>query len=362
MMKGRLVAAVAAAVFVSAMFFPVFLSDDAAAAPPVIGTTSLPDGKIDEPYSGTLTAAGSAPITWTIDSGSLPAGLSLSTSGEITGTPTASGMFTFTVKADDGAESSTILLSIIVRVPVSISGKVITGFDGAGLDGVRIYVNDGLTDVVVKADGTFEIIDVYIRPGEYTIKFEKKGFAVRGYFYGGLYHEELENLPLKRDTVSGDLTGLHVILLEAFVDIEGTVTHDGSPVGGVTIEVYDVETKIRYTKVTSGDGTYSFTLPVGGDYHISVNARNFTADGKEDGVSLMNLGMDGAIINFELVPKQGALYLFGLDLTHTMMLIGGILGLFMLIFVILYRIHIRKNPELSKVYSESLERKKRDQN
>jgi hypothetical protein len=57
-----------------------------------ITTASLPDGTIGQAYSATLTAGGgTAPYTWNMVSGSLPAGLSLSANGAITGTPAAEG-------------------------------------------------------------------------------------------------------------------------------------------------------------------------------------------------------------------------------------------------------------------------------
>ena len=67
-----------------------------------ITTTSLPGGKANTPYSATLQAAGGTPpITWSVTSGTLPAGLSLSSSGTISGTPTSTGTSTFTVTATD---------------------------------------------------------------------------------------------------------------------------------------------------------------------------------------------------------------------------------------------------------------------
>ena len=59
--------------------------------PPSISTTSLPNGQVGVAYNTTLTATGGKPpYTWSITSGSLPAGLSLNSStGAITGTPTA---------------------------------------------------------------------------------------------------------------------------------------------------------------------------------------------------------------------------------------------------------------------------------
>ena len=83
-------------------------------APPTITTDTLPDGKVGEAYSQTLTATGTAPITWSIDGG-LPAGLSLNKdTGEISGTPTADGTAKFTVKAENSAGRDTKELSITI--------------------------------------------------------------------------------------------------------------------------------------------------------------------------------------------------------------------------------------------------------
>lgn len=81
---------------------------------PSITTTTLPGGKEGDAYSQTLAATGTAPITWSIESGSLPAGLTLS-GDTISGTPTAAGTFTFTVKAANGAGSDTKELSIVIQ-------------------------------------------------------------------------------------------------------------------------------------------------------------------------------------------------------------------------------------------------------
>ena len=81
---------------------------------PTITTTTLPSGIIENEYSRTLTATGTAPITWSRESGTLPAGLSLAATGAITGTPTTAGTSTFTVKATNAAGSDTKSLSITV--------------------------------------------------------------------------------------------------------------------------------------------------------------------------------------------------------------------------------------------------------
>ena len=105
--------------------------------PPVITTTSLPDEVLGAAYSEILTATGTAPITWTLDSGSLPDGLNLASNGTISGTSTSDGTFNFTVKAGNIAGSDTKNLSILIYTPELY---IITG-SGAAFTAT----NDGLT-------------------------------------------------------------------------------------------------------------------------------------------------------------------------------------------------------------------------
>jgi hypothetical protein len=78
---------------------------------------------VTEPYSRTLGATGgTAPYTFTLESGSLPEGLSLSPAGEITGTPSAVGSSTFSVLASDSstpAQTATITYTLPVQLDVA---------------------------------------------------------------------------------------------------------------------------------------------------------------------------------------------------------------------------------------------------
>ena len=90
---------------------------------PTISTTSpLPGGEVTAPYSRTLAAtAGTSPFTWSITSGTLPAGLSLNAStGVISGTPTAvvaSTNITFKVTDNAGGTASKILSIATIAGP-----------------------------------------------------------------------------------------------------------------------------------------------------------------------------------------------------------------------------------------------------
>jgi FtsP/CotA-like multicopper oxidase with cupredoxin domain len=98
-------------------------------APVSITTASLPGAITGSAYSQTLTSAGgSAPFTWSISAGALPAGLTLSAAGVINGTPTVTGTSTFTVKVTAGnGTSATLQLTITVTAPFSITTTSLPG-------------------------------------------------------------------------------------------------------------------------------------------------------------------------------------------------------------------------------------------
>src|SRR5580704_3646370 len=121
--------------------------------PPAIPTTSLPAGTEGTAYNQTVASSGGAgTLTFTISTGSLPAGLTMDTSGHITGTPTGpNGTATFTVKVSDssngGALSSTQNLSILINLPPAPA--ITTSSLPAGMEGTAynqtIAATGGLT-------------------------------------------------------------------------------------------------------------------------------------------------------------------------------------------------------------------------
>jgi len=75
-----------------------------------VTTASLPDGNVGAAYSATLAATGGVPpYAWTIASGNLPPGVTLtSATGALAGTPTKQGRYSFTVRVTDslGAQAT----------------------------------------------------------------------------------------------------------------------------------------------------------------------------------------------------------------------------------------------------------------
>src|SRR5216684_3720923 len=98
-------------------------------------TGPLPDAVVGQAYNFTFKSNGGlTPITWSVKSGTLPTGLTLSPSGTITGTPTAGGSFSFTIQASDGSSpAQTITINVSVR---SATRLAITTAGGALPDAV----------------------------------------------------------------------------------------------------------------------------------------------------------------------------------------------------------------------------------
>jgi len=82
---------------------------------PQITTSTIPNGSVGERYLAPLAATGvSVFATWTVSSGSLPAGITLADVGELRGTPTVVGTSTFTVRVTEGGQSATRQLTLTI--------------------------------------------------------------------------------------------------------------------------------------------------------------------------------------------------------------------------------------------------------
>ncbi|HEX7286114.1 MAG TPA: putative Ig domain-containing protein [Candidatus Angelobacter sp.] len=93
-------------------------------APVVITTNALNDGVVNVPYSQTLAATGgNGTLTWTLKSGTLPAGLTLSAAGVISGTPAAptSGTSVVIQVQDSGPPQQTASKNFNIRIAAPLS-------------------------------------------------------------------------------------------------------------------------------------------------------------------------------------------------------------------------------------------------
>jgi uncharacterized repeat protein (TIGR01451 family) len=92
------------------------------AACPVItlSPATLPNGTMGVAYSQTITGSGgTAPYSFGVTAGALPAGLTLTSAGVLAGTPTTNGTFTFTIRGTDANGCfAELAYTIIIISPV----------------------------------------------------------------------------------------------------------------------------------------------------------------------------------------------------------------------------------------------------
>ena len=155
--------------------------------PSMPGSAALPSGSAGSAYNESLNATGSLPMTWTLVSGSLPPGLTLSPDGTISGTPTQTGTYAFTVSVSNSAGTATSVITIVISPPVAneaisaetfiaypnpTDGKVtINGLTAGGT--VRVYNSFGILVNTYKATDSVLKIDISnLSKGMYMFNYE----------------------------------------------------------------------------------------------------------------------------------------------------------------------------------------------
>ena len=97
--------------------------------PPTIavGPATLGNGQIGVAYDQTVTASGgTGGYEFAVTNGALPAGLTLASTGEITGTPTQSGNFNFTITATDSTTGTGAPFTGVRAYAMSVSSPALT--------------------------------------------------------------------------------------------------------------------------------------------------------------------------------------------------------------------------------------------
>lgn len=93
----------------------------------------LAAGLLGAPYAFTLgTVGGTSPFTWVLSGGSLPQGLTLDSTGQLSGTPQAAGTYSFVATLRDGTGAS-IAVPETLSIGVGTSGGTLTTPDGLTL-------------------------------------------------------------------------------------------------------------------------------------------------------------------------------------------------------------------------------------
>ena len=141
--------------------------------------STLTPAQLTVPYNLQFSATGGN-ATWTVSAGSLPAGLTLSSSGLLSGTPTAAGDYSFKITATDGSRSDTQSYSIsvvpkLVVAPTKTAAEVGVPYQFApqatgGRSGYRWSVAGTLPAGLSLDAATGAISGTPSSPGTYALK------------------------------------------------------------------------------------------------------------------------------------------------------------------------------------------------
>lgn len=82
---------------------------------PVVVNQTVADGEVGTAYTARLEAYCVNDVAWKVTDGNLPAGLTLSADGTVSGTPTEGGEFTFTAVAESGSRQTAVTLTMTVN-------------------------------------------------------------------------------------------------------------------------------------------------------------------------------------------------------------------------------------------------------
>jgi hypothetical protein len=120
----------------------------------ITSTSPLAAGIVGTSYSQTLAASGGAtPYFWTVSASTLPAGLSLSSAGILSGTPTTAETSNFTVQiTDNGGLTATQAFSVTISSAYS-AWATSYGLTGANSGASASYTNDGVANLLKFAFG-----------------------------------------------------------------------------------------------------------------------------------------------------------------------------------------------------------------
>ena len=321
--------------------------------PPCITTTELPPAELSTPYAATFEAVGgTAPYTWSMTSGSLPPGLALSSDGTITGTPTATGTFTFSIEVVDSlGASARVTQSLEVTVETNVPGYLLgaadggvftfgsTTFHGSAADLHLVAPVVGMAEsptggywLVASDGGVFSfgtpffgslggralrapIVGMAPTPegdGYYLVGADGSVFSFGAAVFRGSMQGNPLNAPVVGIAVTPDNQGYYLVADDGGVFAFGDARFQGSmggqrinqPVVGMAV---DASTS-GYWLVAHDGGVFSFGTPFfGSTGGMRLNAPVVGMGASDDDLGYWLVGSDGGVFSFGKAPFLGSM-------------------------------------------------------
>lgn len=283
---------------------------------PVVTTAALPRGSVGIPYSTVITGqGGTGTLSYAVSGGSLPAGLTLNTSGVLGGTPTVSGTSQVTVRVTDSSQvSSTRNFSLVIAQGLAISSLSPLPSGTLGLP-----YNTNLTATGGSPSYTWSLDSGTLPPG---VQLSPGGALTGTPFSGGTFTFTAR----VTDTTSAFATQLFSISISSVLTI---TTNSSLPIGSVA-SFYSTALNVvggaaPYTwSLTSGQLPAGLTLSPAGLLSGTPTGPvtvSFTAKVQDNGLNLatqpftLTIGVGLAVTTVSPLPSGsiGAAYQYSLS-------------------------------------------------
>jgi hypothetical protein len=271
--------------------------------PPCITTTELPPAELNTPYMATLEAVGGTPpYTWSIASGSLPPGLSLSSDGTITGTPSATGTFTFSLEVVDSlGASAQVTQSLEVTVETNVPGYWLGAADG----GVFTFGSATFHGSAVGLHPVAPVVGMAASPtgGYWLVASDGGVFAFGAPFFGSLAGQPL-SAPIVGMAATPEGDGYYLVGADGSVFPFGAAVFRGSmqgdPLNAPVVGIAGTADNQGYYLVAADGGVFAF-----GDarFQGSMGAQRINEP-------VVGLSLDASTSGYWLVARDGGVFAF----------------------------------------------------
>ena len=271
--------------------------------PPCITTTELPPAELNTPYVATLEAiGGTPPYTWSIASGSLPPGLSLSSDGTITGTPTATGTFTFSLEVVDSlGASARVTQSLEVTVETNVPGYWLGAADG----GVFTFGSATFHGSVVGLHPVAPVVGMAASPtgGYWLVASDGGVFSFGAPFFGSLAGQAL-GAPIVGMAATPEGDGYYL------VGANGSVFPFGAAVVRGSMQGDPLNAPVVGIAVTAENQGYFLVAADGGVFAFGDARFQGSMGGQRINQPVVGLSFDASTSGYWLVAGDGGVFAF----------------------------------------------------
>lgn len=173
--------------------------------------------------------------------------------------------------------------------------------------------------------------------GHYLMNVSRDGYGV------------VQNVHSEFNLTENTVLEFSVLMSEAFGSVSGTVRNGTFMISNARMTLIDSNGEVHGKPVsTDSDGFYQFTNVPTGTYTLKVTRNGY----EYMEATVLVTSSENSVMKFDL-PNIEHNYLFGVDMPHSMMLIGIFLASCLLVIAVGFRLQVDETPEM--LYLKSLE-------